>query len=1032
MEVTAARQPREPSQRRHLTVMFCDVVGATHLSRERDVEAYYSILSSYYDACRPVVQRHGGLIAQHQGDGIYVWFGYPVPRGDDADHAVRAGLDLLVVLRRLSARLETEIGEPLAVRIAVHAGEVLVASVVHEHAPLAFGHTPNLAAKLQHAARPGTLVVSGEVLQLVKDTFEVAARQPAVLADGSVVPVYEIVKERHPEGRVGRTWRTPMVGRGPERDRLHRAWMSVQAGEGAVIALVGGRGIGKTRLASTVLAAAESDCANVLDCACNHLESSTAYRPFRTLLAQAVGIKPGDPPTVAAALLADHLLDRLDMDRRALALFGAVLGLPPETVGPAPNLDPSKLAEVTAALLAEWMTRLAVATPTVLLVDDITDADPSSLTVLAQLAAVPPPRLLLVFTARSDVAPPPFLAGSTIEIIEVTPLTGEVCEALVDAVTVESPLALPARQRVLAQGEGIPLFLEELARAAQEGVDEPGMPITLTGRLQARLVAPGIDREVAGALAVASRDLDESVLASVLGTDPKELRERLGGLLSSDLVVDTRGRGSSYRFRHGLIAEAAYGLLLREHRTRLHASLADALAQWHASGHPVDWNVVGHHLKRGRRPLDAYEAILTGANEARRTGAFREALQGYRDALKIIEDIDDPGMRDLLEIRCRFQKALTAIAANGLGTDEAVVDFNRCDALCRKLGSRPEHLSVISGMFTYHVTRGDIAAGRRFAEDFQSWVESGDAYFQAESMSGFACLSFFEGDYNRAGELFGLVMDQLQARPFNEQAEQNWLLPYDRTVAMLSFLAVVRWITGRPREGYEAGEQAIARAAALGFPEGPFSMALAKSYLIWIAALGGHHETAARLAGDVRDIGQRHGFVFWESTGEIYLALAQYQISGRADAVETVELHTPVWELSGGRAFLPYVLTAEADMRADMGQHAEALAGFAAAGKLIQETGLYFYEAERLRLLARALHSAGQESSATLRQAWELAHRQGALLFELRAALELTRLSEDPQWPMRLAAVLQRIPPGAGYPEVDEAQVVLAQAASRA
>ena len=188
---TDDRRPAESSQRRFLTVMFCDVVGSTHLSRQRDVEAYFSILRAYYDACTPVVERHGGRVAQHQGDGIYVWFGYPVPSEDDATRAVRAGLDLLVVLRRLSARLESESGEPLAVRIAAHAGEVLVAAVGND-APLAFGHTPNLAAKLNQAARPGTLVVSGEVLRLVGDRFEVEPREDVVLQDGSAVPVYEV------------------------------------------------------------------------------------------------------------------------------------------------------------------------------------------------------------------------------------------------------------------------------------------------------------------------------------------------------------------------------------------------------------------------------------------------------------------------------------------------------------------------------------------------------------------------------------------------------------------------------------------------------------------------------------------------------------------------------------------------------------------------------------------------------------------------------------------------------------------------
>ncbi|MGH3874030.1 MAG: ATP-binding protein [Pseudonocardiaceae bacterium] len=1027
-ELTTNRQSMGPSQRRHLTVMFCDVVGSTHLSKERDVEAYFSILSSYYDACRPVVQRHGGLIAQHQGDGIYVWFGYPIPKGDDADHAVRAGLDLLVVLRRLSARWEAEIGEPLAVRIAVHAGEVLVASVATEHAPLAFGHTPNLAAKLQQAARPGTLVISGEVLRLVEDSFEVAVGKSAVLADGSVVPVYEVVKETHRQGRVGRNWRTPMVGRGRERARLHQVWTSVQAGQGAVIALVGSRGIGKTRLASTVLAAAESDQATVLDCACNHLETSTAYRPFRTLLAQAAGIEPDDPPTVAAALLQDRLLDRLGMDPLAAILLATVFGLPPEAVDPAPDLDPAKLAEVTVEFLVQWLARLAQATPTVVLVDDIPDADPSSLTVFARLAAAPPPRLLLVFTARSDVTLPPFLAGSTIEIVEVTPLAGEVCGVLVDMVTAQTPLVWPVRERVLAQGEGIPLFLEELARAAQECADQPGLPITLTGRLQARLVAPGIDREVAGALAVAGRDVDESVLASVLGADAEALRTRLHGLLVSDLVVDT---GGCYRFRHGLITEAAYGLLLREHRARLHGSFAEALTQRRSSGGPVDWNVVGKHLKLAGRPREAFEAILTGANEASRAGAFREARQGYRDALDVITEVADPGTQDLLEVRCRPLKALTAVAAGGYGSYEAVEDFERCAVLCRRLESRPEHLPALIGTYAFHLVRAEFAAARRVVEGLRFWVESGNSYYLAESTCSSGIISFFEGDYQQAGGLLGLASDQFEVRPHDDGAEQNWFLPHDCAVTALAHHAAALWVTGRAHEAQDAGDRAIARAATLGFPNGPFSMAYIKAYLMWIAAVGGHHETAARLAGEVRDIGRRHGFAFWEITGEIYLAVAEYRLDGRADAAETVERHIPTWELLGGRVFLPYLLTVVADIRAAMGRPAEAVAGFAAAGQFAQQTGGCFYEAERLRLLARTLPWPGEEPLAALRQAWELAHRQGALLFELRAALELTRLSADPQWAMRLAAVVRRVPSAAGYPEVDEAQALLAHAVSR-
>jgi class 3 adenylate cyclase/tetratricopeptide (TPR) repeat protein len=1007
--------------------MFCDVVGSTRLSRQRDVEAYFSILRDYYDACGPVVERHGGLIAQHQGDGIYVWFGYPVAAEDDATRAVRAGLDLLVVLRRLSAGLEAEVGEPLAVRIAVHVGEVLVAAVEHEAGPLAFGHTPNLAAKLNQAARPDTMVVSGEVLRVVEDRFDLQPRPAVVLPDGSTVPVYEVQGERRREERIGRSWRTPLVGREDERARLLRTWGAVQTGQGAMVALVGGRGMGKTRMASSLAAAAGSGQAMVLDCACNRLDATTAYRSVRTLVAQGAGIGPDDPPVVAAALLERHLIDRLGMDRQAVALLGAVLGLPEPAAGRPPDLAPNRLAEVTAELLVGWAGRLAATSPAVLLVDDLPDADPSSLAVLARLVAARPPRLLLVVTAPSPAALAPLLAEGPVERIELAPLAGSDAETLFDSAA-STPLEPGEREQILRQGEGVPLYLEELAMTARDGTGRAGLPITLRGGLQAQLAAPGVDRGIVDALAVAGQELDETVLGAVLGTAAEDLRPRLDRLLAADLIADTGSSAPGYRLRHGLLAEAAYGLLLQEQRTELHRRLADALAARQASGRPVDWNVVGHHLRRAGRPLDAYEAILAGADQARRGGAIPEALQSYRDALDLGAEVADAGVRDLLEVRCRLQRGITAVSARGFGAEEAVEDFARCAELCRQLGPRPEHLSALTGVYSYYLLQGELAAAREVADDLRSWVETGNADYRPENALAFAVLSFFEGGYAEAVERLGQAAGQFREQPADTvRSERNWLLPFDPLVVTLSHLATVLWITGRPREAHEAGDRAVARAATLAFPEGPFSMCYAKSYLAWMYAVGGHHQTAARLAAEVREVGRRHGFVFWESTGEIHLALAEFRTDGRPDAPDMVAVHAAMWEFLRARVFLPYVLTAAAEARAVLGQPAEALAGFRAAGTLAEETGVRFYEAERLRLLARAL-PPGDESQALLRQAWELARGQGASLFELRAALDLARLADDPGSPARLTAAMARFPPGAGYPELNEAQVVLAQA----
>jgi class 3 adenylate cyclase len=1009
----------QSGQRRYLTVMFCDVVGSTRLSRGRDVEAYFSLLRAYYDACRPVVQRHGGFVAQHHGDGIYVWFGYPEPSEDDGVRAVRAGLDLLLVLRRLSARLEAEIGEPLSVRIAAHAGEVLMTLVDGEPRPLAFGHVPNLAAKLQQAAEPGTMVVSTDLLRLVGDRFEVEARPGAVLPDGTVVPAYTILSEVERPGRIGRTWRTPLVDRDREGELLRQAWVSTQGGAARAVALVGDRGVGKTRLASTVIELADAGPANVLDYACPPFDTASVLRPFRDLLAQAAGIDLEDPPAVVAARLEDHLNGRLGFDQPAAIVLGTVLGLPPGTIGPPPPLDPSRFAQLTSELLIGWLTRLAAKEPTAVLIDDVTDADPSSLAVLTQLVAAAPSGLLLIFTARSGTASAPFLTGDQIEVIHLEPLGEEASQALIDAVPGGTELAPQVRDQVLAQGEGLPFYLEELTRAAQEGAGPTTVPITVTERLQARLAAPGVDRPAVAALAAAGDAVDADVLAAVLGVDTDEVRRRLAGAMARDLVVEAGSASVAYRFRHGLLGDAAYALQLQDDRTEMHSRLADAMAARGVDGRPVDWIAVGRHLRLAGRPLDAYEALLAAAGLARAAGAMPEALQIYGDVLEIVDSITDPDVRDLLEIRCRLQRGVTAVSARGFGADEAVEDFGRCAELCRRLGPRSEHLSTMSGVYSFYMLQGDLPAARRIAEDLRLWVAAAHAEHRPENVSAFGVLSFFEGDYTTAAALLREAMARYAALPWPQgRAEQNWLLPFDPGVTSLAHLASVLAITGDWDEGQAAGDRAIARAASLPFPVGPFSMAYAKSYLAWANSVTGNDATAARLATDVRDIGRRHGFVFWESTGEIHLALAE---RGPA-AAATVALHASIWRLLRAQVFLPYVVTAGAALSGP-----GDVAGYAEAAALTEETGVRFYEAERLRRLA-ATSGSPAGAASLLEAAWRLARNQGALLFELRAALDLVRLDSTSSAMARLRDSAGRFPPGAGYRELNEAWTLLAGA----
>ena len=906
--------------------------------------------------------------------------------------------------------------------MAVHVGEVLIAPVENEPGPLAFGHTPNYAAKLQQAARPGSLVVSEDVYRLVHDAFELHefwASDPR----GSVTRAYEVLHEHRVGRPVQRSSRTPFVGRSHELDLLAKQWSTVRDGDGVATVVTGDRGIGKTRLTSEFVEERAVD-SMVLACACSQLESGTPYHTFRALVADGAGIAPDDPPPVAAALFRRHLVDELGLEPEAAELSAAALGYSNPSAA-MPAVDPMRLTALTHEALVAWLARLSKRTPTVLFVDDIADADPSSLAVLADVIARPPPHLLVLCTCASSTALPPSLTGPQVQTVTLEPFDSDTAERLVDEVARDSTLARDQRDTIIARSEGVPLFLEELATAAVDADDPHApLPVSLTGRLQARLTAQEIDREIVAVLAVAGHEVPADVLTSVLGVDAVEMHDRLRSMIATDLVLSS---GTGYRFRHGLLAEAAESLGLESDNSRLHGRLADVMALRDPTGVNVDWSLVGHHLRLAGRPLDAFSAILRGAERARLAGGTDEALRGYADALAIVSDFPDATARDVLELRARLLRGVAAVAARGFGAEEAIEDFGRCAELCQRLGPRAEYLPATTGVFSYYLLQGDLAAARSVAEDLRSWIDAAHGDYRPENELSFGVLAFFEGKYEEAAERLRWAADRFRLLPQESTNEHIWLMPLDPGVAALSHLAAVLWVTGHPRDAQAAGDDAIARAGMLDFPEGPFSLAYASSYLSWMYAVGGHHDTAAQFATRARDLGRQYGFAFWETTGEIHLALAEHFTTGRPDAFETVMGNAAIWEFLRARVFLPYVLTAVTQTQTSAQARPDRLARLNDAAGLAQQTGSSFYEAERLRLKAGLYSNSPETARALLTESCELAHRQGAQLFELRAALELARLDPTPQDLERLESVASRFPRGVGYQELNQARVLLSQ-----
>jgi class 3 adenylate cyclase len=294
-EASPVVPPTPDAERRQLTVMFCDLVDSTKLSSQLDPEDLRDVVRAYQEACAKVIAGFEGHIAQYLGDGLLVYFGYPLAHEDDAARAVRAGLGMIETLGQLNVRLEQERGVQLAVRVGVHTGLVVVGEVGGgtRQEQLALGETPNLAARLQGIAAPNSLVISAATLQLLGGFFTSQSLGTSVLK-GLAQPVeaYQVLHESMARSRLeaaGSTGLIPLVGREQEVALLRARWAQVKEGLGQVVLLSGEAGIGKSRLVQVLKEQVASEPqAWLTPCQCSPYHQHTALYPMIDLLERVV------------------------------------------------------------------------------------------------------------------------------------------------------------------------------------------------------------------------------------------------------------------------------------------------------------------------------------------------------------------------------------------------------------------------------------------------------------------------------------------------------------------------------------------------------------------------------------------------------------------------------------------------------------------------------------------------------------------------------------------------------------------------
>jgi len=985
--VTQIASPAAHGERRHLTVLFCDLVSSSQIAARLDPEEWRDIAAQYQRTAAEAVTRHGGHVAQYLGDGLVVYFGYPEAHEDDAERAVRAGLGIVEAMATLNDRIVAQHHIKLAVRVGIHAGSVVVGQGGGTEIGV-FGEAPNVASRVQAAAEPDTVVITAAVNELVAGLFEVEDRGAHALK-GIELPIQlyralqsSAVRRRARHG--GARALTPFVGREDELRLLLSRWERTREGEGQLVLVAGEPGIGKSRLVEEFCARIQPVHHLWIECAGEQFFENTPFHAVTQMLNRGLGWR-GDESKEERLVQLERSLELVGMNpSETVPLIAELLNLPTAGKYPPLALAPDQMRKRLFAALAGWVFGATRTQPLVIAMEDLHWVDPSTLeltqTLVEQAATAP---LMLLYTARPEFrAPWPMRAHHA--QITLNRLNDRHTREMVAGVAARTALAKDVIDTVVTRTDGVPLFAEELTRLMVEGEGRSGareIPATLHDSLAARLDRLGPAKEVAQIAAVIGREFSYELLQEVSPIPQDDLQSALAKLADAELIY-ARGTPptATYRFKHALIQDAAYEALLKIKRREWHLRIARTIDEKFPVLKETHPEVLARHWTEAGNIEQAIAEWSRAMRAAESRNALSEAVKSCQQALVLFNWLPESGDRDLRELDFRQSLVRMLQVTRGYAALETMEACERAGALAEKSGNLKKLVSWVTSRGYAAFNSGDVTDAAALADQALGLALRDGS----PSMLGFVYTLEVAARYS-LGDLAGAEEHFAAGQAFFD-APGLKRFP-GGSVYVFSIASCNAWTLGHPNIARERMARMMAAEA-----NNPYDSVLAGFMGAIVYGMLGEHEKREAVAARALEISEKQQFLQLSAVCRSVLGGARARLGRTAEGIALIQQGIAGMHESGSRGAIGDSMTVLAEALADDGRIAEALETVEQA---LQANPVEIcYRPETLRIRGELQLKAGNQELAesAFRESIALAQQMGAKGRELRAKTSLARL----------------------------------------